>query len=211
MKYCVDCGQPVAQQIPRGDNRLRQVCTGCGTVQYVNPRVLVGCIVYVGEKVLVGRRAYAPRVGLWSSPSGFMEQGESLEQAAARETFEEMGVRVDPDELELYFVISLPELSQVYVTFRTELKAMPEINAGPECLEVKMIQESEIERSQIAFPVMLGEDSLSSIVFREIRGRSFAIHKWCVEKSTVRSRGSRAYSLTRAVRDEPKNPHGTHE
>lgn len=188
MKYCQDCGQPVVDQIPRGDSRVRQICSGCGTVHYVNPRVLVGCIAYVGDKVLVGRRAHPPRAGLWSIPSGFMEEGESLEQAAVRETYEETGVQADPEALELYSVISLPELSQVYVTFRTELDAIPDMRAGPECLEVKMMGESEIEFSEMAFPVIVGEDTFKSILFREIRSRSFAIHKWCVERGTAQSR-----------------------
>jgi len=198
MKYCRDCGRPVVEQIPFGDSRLRQICSSCGTVHYVNPRVLVGCIVYVDDKVLVGRRAHPPRAGLWSSPSGFMEQGESLELAAARETFEETGVKLDPDALELYSIISLPELSQVYVNFRTELDAIPDMQAGPECLEVKMIAENELEFSQIAFPVIVGEDNLKSILFREIRSRSFAIHKWCVEGGTVRAPGRREYYFGRS-------------
>ncbi len=130
-----------------------------------------------------------------------MEQGESLEQAAARETFEETGVKVDPEALDLYSIVSLPELSQVYVYFRIELETIPDMRAGPECLEVKMIQESEIELSQIAFPVMIGgESSRKSILFREIRNRSFAIHKLCVEKGVVRSPSRREYNFCRNPR-----------
>jgi 8-oxo-dGTP pyrophosphatase MutT (NUDIX family) len=130
-----------------------------------------------------------------------MEQGESLELAAVRETFEETGVKIDPDVLELYSIISLPELSQVYVNFRAELDAIPDMQAGPECLEVKMIAENEIEFSQIAFPVIVGEDNLKSILFREIRNRSFAIHKWCVEGGAVRAPSRREYyfGLSRPV------------
>lgn len=85
MKFCSACGQPVTQQIPEGDSRLRYVCGSCQTIHYQNPNIVAGVLPTWGSQVLLCRRAIEPRRGFWTLPAGFMENGETLDQAARRE------------------------------------------------------------------------------------------------------------------------------
>ena len=85
MKYCSACGNPVIQRIPEGDNRPRYVCDICQTIHYQNPNIVAGALPSHGSQVLLCRRAIEPRRGYWTLPAGFMENGETIEQAAERE------------------------------------------------------------------------------------------------------------------------------
>lgn len=151
MKFCSQCGGPISQRIPAGDNRPRHVCEHCATVHYQNPRIVAGCLPVWGEQVLLCRRAIEPRRGFWTLPAGFMENGETLEQAAARETLEEACARVD--NLRLYTLFDLPHISQVYMLFLAQLRDL-DFSAGEESLEVRLFQQHEIPWSELAFPTI---------------------------------------------------------
>lgn len=151
MKFCNQCGQPLMQTIPAGDNRLRHVCSHCHTVHYQNPRIVAGCLPVWGEQVLLCRRAIEPRRGYWTLPAGFMENGETVEQAAVRETLEEACARVR--DLNLYTLFDLPHISQVYMMFRAELVDL-DFAVGEESLEVRLFTEEEIPWSELAFPTI---------------------------------------------------------
>ena len=94
MKFCNQCGGEVEQRMPAGDNRLRYVCSACEVIHYQNPRIVAGCLPVWGDQVLLCRRAIEPRRGFWTLPAGFMENGETMQQAAQRETLEEACARV---------------------------------------------------------------------------------------------------------------------
>ena len=97
------------------------------------------------------RRGIEPRYGKWTLPAGFMENGETLEQGASRETLEEASARVDIDDL--YTVISLPHISQVYMMFRARL-AGGDFGPGPESLEVRLVGWDEVPWDDLAFPTV---------------------------------------------------------
>ena len=113
MKFCSECAHPLTVSVPEGDNRPRFVCTHCGTIHYQNPKMVIGSIPVWeqdGElKVLLCKRAIEPRRGLWTVPAGFMENGETTQQGAVRETLEEANARVAIGPL--YTIISLPRNS----------------------------------------------------------------------------------------------------
>jgi ADP-ribose pyrophosphatase YjhB (NUDIX family) len=98
--------------------------------------------------VLLCRRAIEPRKGLWTLPAGFLENGETLESGALRETLEEAGARVAVAAL--YAVISLPHISQVYMMFRARLLDL-DFGPGPESLEARLFEEREIPWELLAF------------------------------------------------------------
>lgn len=151
MKFCSQCGSPVTQRIPEGDSRLRFVCPDCQTIHYQNPRIIAGCLPVWEQQVLLCRRAIEPRRGFWTLPAGFMENGETLEQAAARETLEEACARVQG--LQLYTLFDLPHINQVYMLFRAELVDL-DFAAGEESLEVRLFDEQDIPWSELAFPTI---------------------------------------------------------
>ncbi|RMT57691.1 MutT/nudix protein [Pseudomonas coronafaciens pv. atropurpurea] len=148
MKFCSQCGNPVIQRIPEGDSRLRYVCEHCHTIHYQNPNIVAGCLVTLGEKVLLCRRAIEPRLGFWTLPAGFMENGETVEQAARRETVEEACATLAG--LHLYTLIDVPHINQVHVFYRAEM-ASETFAAGIESLEVQLFDEADIPWADLAF------------------------------------------------------------
>ncbi|HTT08729.1 MAG TPA: NUDIX hydrolase [Gammaproteobacteria bacterium] len=152
MKFCSECGSPIQRSIPQGDNRARHVCTQCGAVHYQNPKIVAGCIAEWDGRILLCKRAIEPRYGLWTLPAGFMENDETVPEAAARETLEEANARVDA--LELYTMLSLPHANQVYMMFRARLLA-EDYTPTHESLEVKLCDEVDIPWDRIAFPTIL--------------------------------------------------------
>ena len=148
MKYCSLCGATVELRTPLDDNRTRHVCTGCGEVHYQNPKLIVGALPEWQDKVLLCRRAIEPRHGLWTLPAGFMENGETTAEAAARETLEEANARIAIGDL--YSMYSLPFINQVHILFRAKLLDL-DFGPGQESLEVKLFSEAEIPWGQIAF------------------------------------------------------------
>jgi ADP-ribose pyrophosphatase YjhB (NUDIX family) len=149
VRFCSHCGSPdIAWRVPEGDNAEREVCGACGTIFYRNPKIVVGCLPVWEDRVLLCKRAIEPRLGLWTLPAGFMENGESLPDGAMRETLEEAGARVDVGQL--YAVISLPQIHQVYMMFRSRLLDL-DYAAGPESLEVALFAEDEVPWERLAF------------------------------------------------------------
>src|SRR5262249_47737787 len=132
------------------DERDRLICTSCGTIQYQNPRILVTTLIEFEDRLLMCQRRHPPSAGLWTPPAGFMEQGETLEEAAARETREETGVLVSVDQLHLYMVSNVAWMSEVYVGFRARVET-PELRIGPECTDVRFMGEDEIPYANLAF------------------------------------------------------------
>lgn len=149
--YCERCAAPMSRAVPPGDNRDRRPCTACGHIAYDNPKNVVGCLLEWQGKVLLCRRGIEPRHGLWTLPAGFMENGESTIDGAAREAFEEATARAS--DLRLYAVYNLPRISQVYLMFYGTLQD-GFAEANEETLEVALFDESEIPWDELAFPVV---------------------------------------------------------
>ena len=149
MKFCSQCGAGVRVGIPGGDNRERHICDNCGTIHYHNPKIVAGCIPSWKGKVLLCRRAIEPRHGLWTVPAGFMENGETTYQGAARETLEEANARVDVQGL--YLTVNLPRINQVYLLFRARLLDL-DFSAGEESLEVALFAPEQVPWKELAFP-----------------------------------------------------------
>lgn len=151
MNYCSACGAEVELRVPDGDDRDRYVCVSCDSIHYINPRIIVGCVAVHDERILLCKRAIEPRYGLWTLPAGFMENGETTRQGAARETWEEARGRVS--DLELYRVFDVPYISQVYMFYRCRLLD-GDYGVGPESLETVLYDEADIPWDEIAFPVV---------------------------------------------------------
>ena len=151
MKYCSSCGFEVTIIVPPDDNRERYVCRQCNTVHYQNPKIVAGCIPEWNDQILLCKRAIEPRSGLWTLPAGFMELGETTHEAAVRETLEEANARVEL--LDLFMVINLPYVNQVYMMFRSRLLE-GDFSPGPESLEVGLYRREDIPWEALAFPTI---------------------------------------------------------
>ena len=151
MKFCSDCGSKVDHKIPQGDNLPRHICSECETIHYQNPKIVAGAVLEFEGRILMCKRAIEPRYGYWTVPAGFMENKETVRQAAARETYEE--ALAVASKLDLYGVYNLPHVNQVYIMFQGTLDK-PEFGPGSESLEVELVEEKDIPWDDLAFKVV---------------------------------------------------------
>jgi ADP-ribose pyrophosphatase YjhB (NUDIX family) len=149
MNFCSECGERLVLETPPGDHLPRHVCKACGAIHYQNPKIVVGCVPDHAGRILLCKRAIEPRLGYWTIPAGFMENGETLEQGAARECYEEALARVEIGSL--LVVANVLSARQVHVFFRAHLPE-PQFGAGPESLEVMLVEPAQIPWADIAFP-----------------------------------------------------------
>ncbi|MFN0163558.1 MAG: NUDIX hydrolase [Burkholderiales bacterium] len=152
MRHCTVCGAQTRPLVPPGDGRARAVCGNCGAIQYDNPKIVVGCIARSGSSVLLCRRAIEPRYGTWTLPAGFMENGESTADGAARETREEAGAQVT--DLSPYMLIDVPDVNQVHLFFLARLNDTG-FEIGEESLEARLFTEKQIPWPELSFPTVI--------------------------------------------------------
>jgi ADP-ribose pyrophosphatase YjhB (NUDIX family) len=148
MKYCSHCSAKVSFIVPTGDNRPRYVCEPCDFIFYENPRIIAGCIPIFEGKVLLCKRAIEPRLGYWTLPAGFMENGETTQQAALRETYEEAYAK--PELGPLFSICNIASANQVHLFYLAQMHT-PEYGSGPESLEVELYDEADIPWDDLAF------------------------------------------------------------
>ncbi len=156
--------------MPDGDNRIRSVCDHCETIHYQNPKIVAGCIPVWEDKILLCKRAIEPRHGFWTLPAGFMENEETLEQAAARECLEEANARVKIEDV--FSIYSLPHVNQVYMLYRATLLDL-DFSAGDESLEVALYKEQDIPWDNLAFRTI--EKTIQHF-FADRQNNHFSIH-----------------------------------
>ena len=148
MNFCSSCGARVSLRIPDGDNLPRHVCGACGQIHYQNPKVVVGAIPVLGERILLARRAIEPRLGLWTLPAGFMENGETTGEAAIRETLEEACADIEVNQL--FSLVNIPHISQIHLFYLARMRT-ERFAPGSESLEVRLFNQDEIPWDEIAF------------------------------------------------------------
>ena len=144
------------KRIPEGDNRERLICGRCEFIHYQNPKVVAGAVCTWGtganEKILIARRAIEPRKGFWTLPAGYMELGETTEQAAQREAKEEACADIEIDRLLAMY--SVARIGQVQIMYRARL-LNENLSAGVESEEVALVAWKVIPWDQLAFPTMI--------------------------------------------------------
>src|ERR687885_100417 len=145
VKYCPHCATPLATREMEGYQR--PACPACGWTYYEDPKVAVAVLVGRDGKLLLNRRAIEPGLGKWSFPSGYVNRGERLEEAAAREVLEETGLEVEIDALfGVYSERGKPVVLVVYASDHTGGEPAP----GPEVSEVGWFSADDLPT--LAFP-----------------------------------------------------------
>lgn len=96
--HCFDAGEPW----PR-------TCANCAQTSFLNPLPVVVVLLPVEDGLLLIRRGHEPGLGKWAFPGGFINLGETWQEAGAREVLEETHIRIDPAEIREFRVRSAPD------------------------------------------------------------------------------------------------------
>ncbi|MEO8362601.1 MAG: NUDIX hydrolase [Vicinamibacteria bacterium] len=148
-KFCPKCGASLDKRRLKAIEPERLVCTQCRFVMYLNPKVAAGAVVDFEGGIVLLRREIEPRAGFWVHPGGFVDRGETLQAAAKRETWEEVGLEVEIGRLlGAYSFVD----SEVVVTAYAATTISGTPIAGDESLEVHVYQPQEIPWDELAFP-----------------------------------------------------------
>jgi 8-oxo-dGTP diphosphatase len=142
-RFCPRCGRPAEVAYPRSIS-----CEHCGYGAYFNPKPVAAAIPKTPEgHLILLRRGFEPGKDLWTFPGGFVDLGESVEEAALREVREEICISVDLGEL--VGVYSRGDERVVLIVFAAETGEEP--RTTPEAPEVKAFAPDEIPWQELAF------------------------------------------------------------
>jgi 8-oxo-dGTP diphosphatase len=147
-KFCPQCGGRLEKRLVKPGEPQRLVCTACGFIFYLNPKLSVIAVIPMDGGVVMVRRAINPGYGLWVVPGGFVDRGEVVEDALVRETQEETYLTVRP--IRLLNIYSYPDNPTVITAYVTEYVS-GELGAGDETLEARVFGLQEIPWPRIAF------------------------------------------------------------
>ena len=131
--FCQRCGHRLAQKQVEG--KTRPYCPACGFVVYVDPKVAALVLVSTDGKLVLVKRGVQPALGRWSFPSGYVDRGEAVEDAAVREVKEETGL--DVRLMELVGLYSQTDSPVVLAVFSAEVTG-GELCAGSDIREVRL-------------------------------------------------------------------------
>jgi 8-oxo-dGTP diphosphatase len=148
-KYCPRCGYGLEERYIEVEQHIRKICSGCGFIFYLNPKVVAGAVPRQGDRIWLARRNIEPSLGGWVFPGGYVDLGERVQDAAIRETREETRLDIRLDSL--LNVYSYANVGIVLVVYRaTVIGGLAE--ATPESLEVRAFHLEDIPWAGLAFP-----------------------------------------------------------
>ncbi len=151
IKFCAACGSPTEQKIPSYDDHIRSVCKNCAQIHYDNPKMVVGSVPEFKEQILLCKRNIEPRKGKWTLPAGYLENKESVQDGAKRETYEETMAHVQI--VEPYRLFNIIFVDQIYLMFRANLLS-DKFSPTNESSDVRLFDEKDIPWKNIAFDVI---------------------------------------------------------
>ena len=148
-RFCPACGGALEKRLLKASEPERLVCSACGFIFYLDPKVAVGTIITAGDAGLVlVRRAIDPGYGLWVFPGGFVDRGEDLASAALREAREECGLDVRLDRL--VNIYSYADTAVIIVVYAATMMGGVLCN-DDECLEARLFDPDDIPWDELAF------------------------------------------------------------
>jgi len=148
-RFCPACGGALEKRLLKVSEPERLVCSVCGFIFYLDPKVAVGTIIAAGDEGLVlVRRAIDPGYGLWVFPGGFVDRGEDLASAALREAREECGLDVRLDRL--VNIYSYADAAVIIVVYAATMMS-GELCSDDECLEARLFHPDNLPWDDLAF------------------------------------------------------------
>lgn len=150
-RFCLSCGGRLESRRLKSTEPERPVCTVCGFVMYLDPKVAVGTIIRApdnDDRLVLVRRAIEPGYGLWVFPGGYVDRGEPIVEAAIREAREESGLDVRIDRL--VNIYSYGGGSPIIIVYAATALG-GELCADEECLEASLFTPDEIPWERLAF------------------------------------------------------------
>jgi ADP-ribose pyrophosphatase YjhB (NUDIX family) len=147
-KFCPQCSGPLAKQLVKVGNPEQLFCPRCGFIFYLDPKVVVVAMIPKDNGLVLVRQDRAHRRDSWVLPGGFVDLGESLEEALVREVQEEtrLAIRVN----RVLNAYSYPGSQKVVLSFITEYFS-GELTAGDETLEARVFSPEEIPWDRLGF------------------------------------------------------------
>ena len=148
-RFCPECGARMLGGIQAPGGAPLPSCPQCGLVIHPDPKTAAASLLIQDDAVLLLRRARPPQKGFWCLPGGFVDRGEVMEAAAAREVVEETGLVVRVDRLNgLYSYPGYPIVAAIFEATITG----GEFALSPESLEAHWFKPGEVPWDELAFP-----------------------------------------------------------
>lgn len=148
-RFCPRCGGSLELKLVKPKEPERLVCEGCDYIFFLNPKVAAGTVFELDGKLVLLRRAIEPGYGKWVFPGGFVDRGETVVEAAIRETREEASV--DVEVRELLGVFSYTGAPVVVIVYAADIVSGT-LAAADETLELRGFEHHEIPWKELAFP-----------------------------------------------------------
>jgi 8-oxo-dGTP diphosphatase len=148
-KFCPRCGGALEERYVEEEQHIRKVCSGCSFVFYLNPKVVAGAVPRQDDRIWLVRRNIEPSSGCWTFPGGYVDLGETVADAAIRETHEETLLHIRLDGL--LNIYSYASVGIVLVVYRATVVGGV-AGTTPESREVRPFHIEEIPWARLAFP-----------------------------------------------------------
>ena len=148
-RFCPVCGDSLESRLLKAGDPERLVCTSCGFVFYLDPKIAVGTIIRTADsRIILVRRAIEPGYGKWVFPGGYVDRGEPLLDAALREAREESGLEIRLEGL--VNIYSYAGRTPIIVVYAASI-AGGTLCIDEECLEARAFAPGEIPWGELAF------------------------------------------------------------
>ena len=149
LRFCPKCAGPLVGRREASGEPAFPTCATCGFIYYYDPKLAAGVIPRIGDRIGLIRRGIEPGLGLWTFPAGYVNRGERVEEAAVRETLEEICLEVRVERLVgVYSYAGRPVVIVVYSGEATGGR----LGCGAEALEAREFSTEEIPWADLAFP-----------------------------------------------------------
>ena len=147
-RYCPKCGGALDKKVVKNNEPKRLVCQTCSFIFYQDPKVVAGTLFTLNGGIVLLQRGVEPAIGKWVFPGGYVDRGESVRDAAVRETKEEsqLDVTLGP----LLNVYSYPRSPNVIVVYTAEVIGGT-LTAADESTDARVFAPNEIPWHDLAF------------------------------------------------------------